>query len=83
MKWDIEIDKPQPIKQKASIRHETAVVTVEDSGDRRWIYFDMYLSHHSETPFDSLLTTWPREAIAKARAQLDALEAELDKCDEQ
>ena len=54
-------------------------ITVAPSSGRRWRFFSMDFGSHSEASHEECLKTWPREAIARARAELDKFENLLER----
>lgn len=51
----------------------------EADSERTWQYMIMSFGEHRKASHIECLGTWPREAIALARAELDRLEATLDR----
>ena len=49
-----------------------------DPDGRVWRYCDFCFGSYDELGFARNVEVWPREAIARARAELDALERELE-----
>jgi len=56
---------------KLSVRHSANV-------DKTWQWLSLDFGYHSENSMAECMQTWPREAIAKARAKLDEFEEFLD-----
>jgi hypothetical protein len=54
-----------------------AISVTEEEPERRWQYFCLTISKYSPATAAECLATWPAEAIARARAELDELEAQL------
>jgi len=78
MKWNHE---PKTTDDRHTMRAHGVTLSIDDaSGDasRRWQGLVMSLGEHSTQPAIECLTTWPREAIAKAREALDSFEASLE-----
>ena len=79
MKWETRKTIPAPdesVIESGPIR--VAVSPAYNNHSLRWQYFTVTLGHHSGASHAECLQTWPREAIAKARAALDEFEAELE-----
>ena len=52
-------------------------LSVGPGSGRRWQHFTFSFGRHSEAAHEECLKTWPREAIALARKELDDLETLL------
>lgn len=77
--WELTTKNPPVSRYR--ITHEPINISfdVEASSAEygRWQYFSIGFGRHTHDDPETLKTTWPREAIAKARKALDDLEAKL------
>jgi len=79
MKWKHE--PAEPTEERHTMRAHGVTISIQDaSGDptSRWQGLVMSLGAHTKRRASECLETWPREAIAKARAALDSFENSLE-----
>ena len=62
------------------MRHEQLRLSVSPSNasGKMWQWLELRFGSHSTSRHEECLATWPREAIAKARAAIDEFEARLE-----
>ena len=66
-------------KREAVMECDKIRLTVRlDPDGRVWRYCDFCFGSYDELGFARNVEVWPREAIARARAELDNLERELE-----
>ena len=84
MNWTNET-APQPPRQSA-IEHGALRLSVSpyatDPSRGQWQWCIMSFGSHTEASHKECLKTWPREAIARAREELDKFELLLGENDE-
>ena len=84
MNW-INETAPQPPRQ-SSIEHGALRLSVSphatDPSREQWQWCIMSFGSHSKASHEECLESWPREAIALARKELDELETFLTEGDE-
>jgi hypothetical protein len=87
MKWERK-DKtppptPPPLEAHGMRKGRINLSVEEENGNRRWKYFGLTFSSYSGDSIEECLKTWPPEAFAEARKQIDEFEAEWKKqCEE-
>ena len=78
MKWE---KQTTPAIEQHAIESGDCTLRVEPHGGldgRPWRFFSMTFGSTATEDVDECLESWPREAIAKARKELDELEAKLE-----
>ncbi len=78
MEWEHERVTPtsKHVLQYGDVR--LSVYFGPDGNGQLWQYCTVSFGEHSDRTIEECCEEWPREAIAKARAVLDELEAKLD-----
>ena len=82
MKWKVEGQALQSTPP-AVVNHRKVQLHVDqdvdqDSDGTRWCYLSMSFGQYMPGSLEDVKRNWPREAIDKARQQLDALEQSLN-----
>ena len=77
LQWKLEPPQ-QPRNYSSSVCGDVRI-SIGDAHDdpRQWQYIQVCCGRHSTASHDECRQTWPREAIAMARAALDEFEAKL------
>ena len=81
MKWTREEPTPPPTSDKWIMDHgkiRLAVLPHSKDSSQQFGYLSMTLGVYATATSEERRRTWPREALEKARDELDALEAALD-----
>ena len=78
MKWETRLPEPrepESVLEQGPIRVKVGPANTNPA--LMWQYFTLTLGIHSTRDRQVCMRTWPRQAIADARAALDKFEAEL------
>jgi hypothetical protein len=73
--------KSEPIRRSQRLKFGETTITIseaEHAKNGRWQHVVISLGEFSDKPIKSCMATWPREALAQLRRQLDAFEESLN-----
>ena len=71
--------KPRPvIRSEIQVGNVVLSVSTQADTDKRWQFFCFSFGKYSGATHAECLSSWPREALRLARAELDALESKIN-----
>ena len=80
MEWEADRPNPAPMPRVTMKLGDVSVSVSPAHGNssERWCYVAVATGEHTAASMDECQESWPRKALAMARAQLDAFEEALN-----